>query len=107
MVVYVKCSIPDAGWDGPFHSSKFSEAVIEEGVDSIGSYAFNGCSFLERLTLPSTLRKISNDAFRDCSGFTELTLPSGIERIAKMRHTVADHQARYLRITENTVIRVR
>ena len=77
----MKCDIPDADWynSGPFFSSKFNTAVIEDGVSSIGKHAFQDCSSITTLSLPSTLKSIGEEAFCNCSGFTELTLPVNIE----------------------------
>jgi len=79
--VYVKCNIPDVDWyySGAFNGSKFGKVVIEEGVESIGKHAFQDCSSITTLTLPSTLKSIGEEAFCNCSGFTELTLGSNIE----------------------------
>ena len=73
--LYVNCRIPDTDYFtyAPFYNSKLSEVVIEEGVDSIGSYAFIGSSQLTSLHLPSTLRHIGREAFSDCSALTEVS----------------------------------
>ena len=73
--LYVHCRIPDTDYFtyAPFYNSKLSEVVIEEGVDSIGSYAFIGSSQLTSLHLPSTLRHIGREAFSDCSALTEVS----------------------------------
>ena len=49
--------------------------------DKIGDYAFDGCSGLTSLTLPSSVTEIGNWAFYGCSGLTSLTLPSGVTEI--------------------------
>ena len=82
--LYAKCNIPDVSdwyYTASFYSSRFSEVVIEEGVVSIGQQAFNNCSSIQSLTLPSTLKTISDNAFENCSGLLELTLPATIESI--------------------------
>lgn len=42
---------------------------IPEGVEKIGTYAFNGCSFSE-VVLPSTLTTLCHAAFHNCSKVT-------------------------------------
>ena len=48
----------------------------------IGAYAFNGCQSLQRIYLPSTLKRIGRFAFRDCS-LIDVILPQGIEVVEK------------------------
>ena len=43
--------------------------VIPDGVEKIGTYAFNGCSFSE-IILPSTLKNLCYLAFYNCSKIT-------------------------------------
>ena len=47
----------------------------------IGDLAFEGCSGLTSLKLPSDIRLIGRDAFEGCSGLTSITLPSGVTKI--------------------------
>ena len=51
--------------------------------DKLGDYAFEGCSGLTSLTLPSSVTSIGEYAFLWCSGLTSLTLPSGVTSIGK------------------------
>ena len=79
--------------DGMLSVLDLSDAKIVEGEgyymgnsystsnDKIGDLAFEGCSGLTSLTLPSGLTEIGFDTFRGCSGLTSLTLPSGVTKI--------------------------
>ena len=49
--------------------------------DKIGDSAFESCSGLTSITLPSGLTEISSSAFSGCSGLTSITLPSGVTMI--------------------------
>ena len=49
--------------------------------DELGNYAFEGCSGLKSLTLPSSVTSIGGYAFDGCSGLTSLTIPSGVTSI--------------------------
>jgi uncharacterized repeat protein (TIGR02543 family) len=64
----------------PWNSIKtnITSVVIEEGVTTIGNYAFYGCSALASVTFPETFSTIGNYAFYNCSGLTAIALPEGI-----------------------------
>ena len=47
----------------------------------IGDNAFNGCSGLTSITLPSSVTSIGEAAFKECSRLTSLTLPPGVTEI--------------------------
>ena len=49
--------------------------------DVIGSFAFEGCSGLTSINLPSSITKIGMSAFEGCSGLTSINLPSSITKI--------------------------
>ena len=49
--------------------------------DEISSSAFDGCSALTSLTLPSGVTKICEYAFKGCSGLASLSLPSSVTLI--------------------------
>ena len=55
--------------------------VIEEGVTSIGQYAFAYCYDVEEVILPSTLQSIGKEAFFYC--FTDFVIPSGVTYIGE------------------------
>ena len=49
-------------------------AVIEPGVTTIGNYAFNGCTGLTSVTIPSSVETIDGGAFMGCTGLTSVTI---------------------------------
>ena len=51
------------------------------GVTSIGGWAFEGCSGLTSVTIPSSVTSIGSYAFRDCSGLTSITIPDSVTSI--------------------------
>lgn len=54
-----------------------TNVVIQEGVTSIGSNAFQNCTSLATVTLPSTLTEIKQYAFYNCP-LTSITIPEGV-----------------------------
>lgn len=54
----------------------------EDGGDT-GKYGcwFRGCSSLENVTLPSTLKFLPSEGFEGCSSLKNITLPKGISKI--------------------------
>ena len=58
-----------APWYGDYRS-KIKTLVIDDGVTSIGDYAFEGCSGLTSVTIGNSISDIGMDAFYDCNGLT-------------------------------------
>ena len=60
--------------------SQINRVVIESGVTTVGSNAFNGCSNLTAVELPDTLTAIGDYAFA-WSNVAEITIPDGVVTI--------------------------
>ena len=78
----------EINWNQPpwyDHRNSFTALIIEEGITSIGSYAFIFCNeFTGSLNLPESLTSIGSYAFYRCEGFTgSLILPEGIKDIGE------------------------
>ena len=52
-----------------------------DGVTSIGTYAFYGCSGLTDITIPASVTSIGSGAFDVCSGLTDITIPASVTSI--------------------------
>ena len=57
------------------------QLIIENGVTSIGNYAFYYCSGLTSITIPNSVTSIGFDAFSRCSGLTSITIPNSVTSI--------------------------
>ena len=55
-------------------AGNITSVVLEEGVASVGSYAFYGLPALASVSLPSTLQSIENAAFGYCPSLTSITV---------------------------------
>lgn len=49
---------------------------LGDGVTSIGSYAFNGCSLVTTLEIAAGITEINSSAFKGCTGLTGFTVDS-------------------------------
>ena len=50
-------------------------------LTSIGEYAFYGCTYLSKVELPNSVSSIGNYAFHDCYSLAQVTLGSGLSSI--------------------------
>ena len=58
--------------------SSLTSITIPSGVTSIGQGAFYDCSSLTSITIPDSVTSIGNGAFASCSCLTSITLPDSI-----------------------------
>ena len=61
--------------------SNIKSVVIENGVTSIGKYAFNGCTGLTSVEIPDSVTSIGEYAFNGCTGLTSVTIGNGVTSI--------------------------
>lgn len=55
--------------------------IIEDGVTSVGYFAFSGCENLTEITLPDSIEVIGQSAFWKCSSLMEITIPNRVRTI--------------------------
>ena len=62
--------------DCPFNNRAYIKSVIiENGVISIGNYAFSYFGSLTNVTIPNSVTSIGYDAFNYCKSLTSVTIP--------------------------------
>ena len=66
---------------GAFRGSYLASITIPDGVTSIGSYAFSGCSGLTSITIPDSVTSIGDSAFYNCSGLTSVSIPDSVTNV--------------------------
>ncbi len=62
--------------------SRIKKLIIKDGVTSICSSAFNGCSITEAI-IPESISVIDNWSFNNCEFLTSVTIPSRVKDLGK------------------------
>ncbi|MDR1404711.1 MAG: leucine-rich repeat domain-containing protein [Candidatus Methanoplasma sp.] len=57
--------------------------IIQQGVTSVGDYAFTGCTALTSLTMPDSAVSVGTLAFAGCTGLTSVDIPSSVKNIGQ------------------------
>lgn len=73
--------LKSVGTDAFAGCTGLTEVTIHDGVTAIGGSAFSGCSGLTGVTIPSHVTDIGDSAFSDCSGLTEMVIPHSVKAI--------------------------
>ena len=63
--------------------AEITSVVVEEGVTTIGSYAFRNCPNLISVMLPAGIETIGNYSFNMCPSLSQLNLPEGLKEIGE------------------------
>jgi putative cell wall-binding protein len=61
--------------------NEITQVKIEDGVSSIGAYAFYNCSKLASVTIPASVKSIGTYAFSDCTSLTSVVIPNSVRTI--------------------------
>ncbi len=69
-------------WDSQINAIK--NVVIDNGVTSVGSFAFYGCTNIETVTITDSVTTINLGAFANCSNLTSVTMGNGVTTIEGM-----------------------
>ena len=67
----------------PWYSQRetIKNVIVEDGVKSIGKYAFQNYSELSSINISSSVEEIAQYAFNGCSNLTSVSIPNGVEKI--------------------------
>ena len=72
---------PPAPWYA--HRELITSVRLEEGVTTVGNYAFVYCDKVVSLSLPDTLVSVSTFAFWNCVALEEVILPAGVTSVGE------------------------
>ena len=62
------------GDPAPWKNVPFKQVIIEDGVTSIGNYAFYGCSGMTSVSIPDSVTSFGNYAFYGCTGLKSVKI---------------------------------
>ena len=65
----------------PWRGYDIKRIIIGDGITTIGSSTFVGCSALTSVTIPNSVTKIGYNAFAECSALTSVTIPNSVTTI--------------------------
>ncbi len=60
---------------------KLFSVTIPNGVTSIGSGAFSGCTGISDISIPNGVTSIGSGAFSGCTGISDISIPNGVTSI--------------------------
>ena len=69
-----------SGTNAPW-GANIKSVVIEDGVTSIGDYAFCECAGLTSIDIPDSVTSIGSYAFNKCKGLTSIEIPDSVRSI--------------------------
>lgn len=65
----------------PYHGKNFEKLIVEEGITSIGNYAFSDRAGLKTIQLPQSLVSIGDNAFYNNTNLKDISLPESLKSI--------------------------
>ena len=63
--------------------SGLASIAIPSSVTSISEYAFSGCTSLASIAIPNSMASIGNSAFSGCTSLTSITIPNSMTSISE------------------------
>ena len=76
--------MPNYEWSYPLwhaNKDKIKSIVIDDGVTSVGRYAFGSCPSLTSVEIPDSVTRIGQEAFYYCPSLTSVVIPDSVTDI--------------------------
>lgn len=107
-----------------YANEKIKSTVIENGITKIGAFAFNKCTSLTSITLPDSLKCISDKAFDNCTSLKSVSLGSndvfigkkafrGCDKLTditrrrkKLEYSISDNKENKINIADSHFIKI-
>lgn len=67
--------------DNSFENSSIEEAIITEGISSIGRSAFKDCKSLHQVIMPMSMKELGDHSFENCDSLKSVSLPAMLEKV--------------------------
>jgi hypothetical protein len=76
-------TVPTGGCPAPWadQMASITSIVIEEGVETVGAYAFYGCTGITELYLPDGLWGVMAHAFENCTSLVSVSFPASCQGV--------------------------
>ena len=71
--------------------NNIKSVIIENGVTSIGNYAFRNCDALTNITIPNSVTNIGYFAFSSCGSLTSITIPDSVTSIGSSVFSICEN----------------
>lgn len=66
-----------------FSESELTSIIIPESVGTIGSSAFEWCSYLENITIPASILAIEQYSFSNCTSLKSISIPTSVKSLGQ------------------------
>ncbi len=63
------------------YNPQIEKVIIEDGITSIHTWAFDGCTELKEISIPDSVTVIAYRAFAGCSSLREISIPDSVRTI--------------------------
>ncbi len=64
--------------DSCFAGASIATAILPQGLESVGSYAFSGCADLRGIFLPDSVTSVGDRAFFGCTALEAICIPNTV-----------------------------
>ena len=81
--VTIPGSVTNIAYEAFYNCYNLTNAILCNGVTTIGDFAFQNCSVLPGITIPGTITSIGQNAFSGCYALTSVIIANGVTSIGQ------------------------